>query len=81
MPSVDGGKEDADASVASIMAELGGADGAASADSGTVVHVKGSVARVQGLAGVKMGAVVRIGAELSGLVVSLESKIAVVALV
>ena len=80
MPSVDGGKEDADASVASIMAELGGADGAASADSGTVVHVKGSVARVQGLAGVKMGAVVRIGAELSGLVVSLESKIAVVAL-
>lgn len=68
-----------DMSVASIMAELSDEP---RLDSGTVVHVKGSVARVQGMSEARMGGVVSIaGSEgMLGLVVGLQKRIAVIAL-
>ena len=64
-------------SVASILAELSEDP---QLDSGTVVHVKGSVARVQGLSEATMGGVVSIAGGMRGLIVGLQKSIAVVAL-
>ncbi len=80
VPEIGGrGAGEADMSVASIMAELSDEP---QLDTGTVVHVKGSVARVQGLTQARMGGVVSIAGSggMRGLVVGLQNRIAVVAL-
>ena len=79
VPEVGGkGVGEADMSVASIFAEL---MDDAQLDTGTVVHIKGSVARVQGLDDAQMGAIVSIGGGgMRGLVVGLRKGNAVVAL-
>ena len=80
VPEMGGkGAGEADMSVASILAELSDEP---QLDTGTVVHVKGSVARVQGLREAKMGGVVSIAGSggMRGLVVGLKKRVAVVAL-
>lgn len=78
VPEIGGrGTGEVDMSVASILAELSEDP---QLDSGTVVHVKGSVARVQGLSEATMGGVVSIAGGMRGLIVGLQKSIAVVAL-